>query len=86
MTLPPRDLKEYYQVIKHPVSLKAVQKQVRGIRGREKPLGISFFKYWQSFEEEIGFIWKNARTFNEDESEIVQYANQLEVRSLSVTP
>ena len=80
LNLPPRDLKDYYSVIKRPVSLKAVLKQVRGIKGREKPIGASFFKYWQSFEEEIRHIWNNARTFNEDESEITQYANELEVR------
>ena len=79
MNLPPRDLRDYYTVIKHPVSLKGTLKSVRGIRGRDKPTGVSFFKSWPSFEDEIRHIWSNARTYNEDGSEIWHYANELEV-------
>ena len=83
LNLPPRELKDYYQVIKHPVCLKKVQKLVRGIESRDTRTGVSIFKSWLQFENEIRHIWKNARTYNEDDSEIVQYANELEVR---ITP
>ena len=79
INLPPRDLRDYYQVVKNPVSLKGIQKQVRGIKGREKPTGISFFKSWQMFEDEMGLIWGNARLYNEDGSEISALAWELEV-------
>lgn len=37
------------------------------------------FPTWQSFEEEMNYIWRNAREFNEDGSEIVILAGKLEV-------
>ena len=77
--LPTRELRDYYQVVKRPVSLKAIQKQVRGIKGREKPTGVSFFKSWKMFEDEVSFIWTNARLYNEDGSAISACADQLEV-------
>lgn len=80
LNLPPRQLQDYYRIIKHPVCLKSVQKLVRGIKGREKPTGISFFKSWHAFESELDYIWNNAREYNEDESEIVKLAGQVEVR------
>lgn len=80
INLPPRDLRSYYQVIKHPVSLKSLQKAIRGIKGRDKPIDGSFFKCWQAFEDEVGYIWNNAREYNEDGSEIYLLAGQLEVK------
>ena len=56
---------------------------VRGIKGRDKPTGVSFFKSWQAFEDEISYIWKNARQYNEDGSEIFELAGEFEVRSVS---
>ncbi|KAL9133571.1 MAG: hypothetical protein Q9175_005247 [Cornicularia normoerica] len=53
--LPPRTLVDYYKIIKHPVSLKSVQKLVRGIKGREPPTGSTFLKSWHAFEEESYF-------------------------------
>ena len=77
--LPSREIKDYYQVIKHPVSLKAMLKLVRGIKGREKPTGKTLLQTWQDFEEEASLIWSNARLYNEDGSEISELAGQLEV-------
>lgn len=79
VNLPSRDLRDYYHIIKNPVSLKGVQKQVRGIKGREKPTGVSAFQTWQDFENEVNLIWINARHYNEDGSEIHTSATQLEV-------
>ncbi|KAL9121014.1 MAG: hypothetical protein Q9187_002428 [Circinaria calcarea] len=76
--LPPRDLRDYYRIIKHPQCLKGAQKMVRGVKGRDKPTGVSFFKSWQAFEDEISYIWKNARQYNEDGSEIFELANEFE--------
>jgi hypothetical protein len=77
--LPSRALKDYYSAIKHPVSLKSVQKMVKGIRGREDPTGVSFFKSWQRLEDEIAYIWENARFYNEDGTEIHNAAGVVEV-------
>ena len=54
-------------------------KLVRGIKGREKPTGQTLLPTWQDFEDEMSFIWNNARLYNEDESEISKLAGQLEV-------
>jgi len=60
------------------VSLKSVQKLVRGIKGRDKPTGATFFKSWAAFEEEVSKIWGNARIYNEDGSPIFELAGELE--------
>ncbi|MCJ1405326.1 hypothetical protein MMC11_008553 [Xylographa trunciseda] len=78
LNLPSRELRDYYSVIKSPQCLKRIQKQVRGIQGREKPNGVSLFKSWRSFEEEMSKIWNNARLYNEDGSNISELAGQLE--------
>ncbi|KAL8810227.1 MAG: hypothetical protein Q9200_002751 [Gallowayella weberi] len=78
ITLPSRELRDYYRVIKRPVSLKSVQKAVHGVRGREKPTGVSSFKSWATFEEEASCIWKNAYHYNEDGSDISEAARSLE--------
>ncbi|MCJ1435886.1 hypothetical protein MMC27_005262 [Xylographa pallens] len=78
LNLPSRELRDYYSVVKSPQCLKRVQKQVRGIQGREKPSGVSLFKSWRSFEEEMSKIWNNARLYNEDGSNISELAGQLE--------
>ena len=78
INLPSRELRDYYQLIKHPVSLKRVQKLVRGITGRDRNTGKTVFKNWQSFEEEVNQIWSNARLYNEDQSLISQTAGVLE--------
>ena len=80
--LPPRTLVDYYKVIKHPVCLRSVQKAVRGIKGRDKPTGTTFLKSWQAFEEEVSYIWNNARDYNEDSSDLFILAGELEVPHL----
>ena len=86
INLPPRDLRDYYQVIKNPVSLKGVQKRIRGVKGREKPTGVTLFKNWQSLEDEVEVIWSNARLYNEDGSAISELAGELKVRALENNP
>ncbi|KAG8527080.1 uncharacterized protein KY384_008509 [Bacidia gigantensis] len=76
--LPPRSLIDYYQIIRHPVSIKALQKQVRGAKGHNGPTGTTLLRSWNSFAEEASFIWNNAREYNEDGSEIVELAEQLQ--------
>ncbi|KAL9599686.1 MAG: hypothetical protein Q9219_003674 [cf. Caloplaca sp. 3 TL-2023] len=78
VNLPSRELRDYYRVIKHPVSLKSIQKAVQGVKGREKPTGVSNFKSWATFEEEASCVWKNAYHYNEDGSEISEAAALLE--------
>lgn len=77
--MPPRALTDYYKQIKHPVSLKSIQKLVGGIKGREPPKDKTLLTSWQSFEDEVSFIWVNAREYNEDNSLIVELAEKLRV-------
>jgi hypothetical protein len=86
INLPPRTLKDYYQVITHPVSLKGLQKRVRGNHGRGGSTGISDFKSWRALEEETEKIWHNAWHYNEDGSDIAVLAQELEVRSSKSFP
>ncbi|KAI1752225.1 Bromodomain-containing protein [Xylaria castorea] len=76
--LPPRTLKDYYEVIAEPLSLKALQKQVRGQHGRLEATYVSDFKGWAAFEDQASLIWKNAYHYNEDGSEIFAMAQELE--------
>ncbi|KAG5291975.1 bromodomain-containing protein [Histoplasma ohiense] len=79
LSMPDRNLyKEYYEIIKHPVSLRAILKLVRGTDGRKNSTKATPFKTWDAFEEEVSYIWRNAREFNEDGSEIVALAGSLE--------
>ena len=77
--LPSRTLQDYYRLIKHPVSLKGLQKLVRGIKGHAPPLGTTLLKSWHAFEQEASYIWNNARDYNEDSSTIVEFAQELKV-------
>jgi hypothetical protein len=76
--LPTRALKDYYQLIKEPMSLSAVQKRVRGVVGREAPTGHTLLKSWDTFEDAMSLIWKNARIYNEDGSDIYLLSQELE--------
>ena len=76
--LPPRTLTDYYDTIKKPVSLKAIQKQVAGKVGRMPPTGTSIFGTWDLLENELSFIWKNCREYNEDGSEMYNLAGEFE--------
>lgn len=82
VNLPSRRLEDYYKTIKHPVSLKGVQKRIQGIHGRAPPTGITDFKTWDAFADEISFIWRNAREFNQDGSEMYNLAGEFEVSTL----
>lgn len=81
VNLPTRKLEDYYKIIRHPVSLKSVQKRTHGIHGRDSKTGITDFKSWDAFEEEISFIWRNCREYNEDGSDMYELAGEFEVRS-----
>ncbi|KAI1743399.1 Bromodomain-containing protein [Xylaria scruposa] len=76
--LPPRTLRDYYEVIAEPLSLKKLQKQVRGQHGRLEATYVSDFKGWAAFEDQASLIWKNAYHYNEDGSEIFAMAQELE--------
>lgn len=64
-------------MIHEPVSLKGLQKRVRGIKGRNEPTGISDFKTWATFYDEVSLIWKNAWHYNEDGSDVSIQAHEL---------
>ncbi|KAJ4372363.1 hypothetical protein N0V83_004137 [Neocucurbitaria cava] len=76
--LPSRSLKDYYQLIKDPMSLTGVQKKVRGVVGRDAPTGHTLFKSWDAFENAMSLIWTNARIYNEDGSDIYNLSLELE--------
>lgn len=84
VNLPSRKLEDYYKIIRHPVSLKSVQKRTRGQHGRTSPTGVTDFKTWDAFEDEVSFIWRNAREYNEDGSEMYDLAGQFEVRCTAI--
>jgi hypothetical protein len=71
--------KAYYQVIEHPVSIKQLQKRVKGVQGKKAATHISDFKHWAAFEEEMSYLWKNAFHYNEDGSDIYLLAEDLKV-------
>lgn len=78
--LPSRKLEDYYKIIRHPVSLKSVQKRAHGIHGRKDTVtGPTDFKSWEAFEEEVSFIWRNCREYNEDGSGMYELAGEFEV-------
>ncbi|CAG7958789.1 unnamed protein product [Penicillium salamii] len=70
--------RDYYELIQHPVSLRSIQKKVRGTDSRKNTSKTTAYPTWQSFEEEVGYIWRNAREYNEDDSEISALAGILE--------
>ncbi|CAJ2500093.1 Uu.00g029460.m01.CDS01 [Anthostomella pinea] len=78
INLPPRTLKDYYEVIAEPLSLNQLRKQVRGQHGRGEATYISDFKTWAALEDQASLIWKNAYHYNEDGSEISLMAKELE--------
>lgn len=82
INLPPRALKDYYKVITDPLSLKKLQKIVKGVHGRNDATGVSDFKTWGAFEEKSKLLWTNAYFYNEEGSDIYVLAQELEVRSI----
>ncbi len=88
INLPPRTYKDYFAVITSPLSLKGLQKLVKGIHGRQPATGISDFKNWAVFEDKASLLWTNAHFYNEEGSDIHSLATDLKVNgSVSwVTP
>ena len=62
------------------MSLAAVKKKVQGVVGRDQPTGHTLFKSWDSLANTMSLIWKNARDYNEDGSDIYNVSLELEVR------
>lgn len=62
-----------------------MRKRVDGEHGRNEHTGITDFKTWDAFADEISFIWRNAKDYNEDGSEMFELAIQFEVGSMSPT-
>ncbi|KAJ8115070.1 hypothetical protein OPT61_g3186 [Boeremia exigua] len=78
LNLPTRALKDYYQLIKDPMSLAAIKKKVQGVVGRDAPTGQTLFKSWDAFESAMALVWSNARIYNEDGSELYNLSLELE--------
>nr|KMM64239.1 hypothetical protein CPAG_00591 [Coccidioides posadasii RMSCC 3488] len=79
LSKPDRTLyKEYYDFIQHPTSLRTILKNVRGTARKKNAHRISPFRTWDAFADEVSYIWRNAREFNEDGSAIVELAGELE--------
>ncbi|KAF5020111.1 hypothetical protein F66182_7874 [Fusarium sp. NRRL 66182] len=78
INLPPRSLKEYFRVISDPLSIRKLQKLVKGVHGRNGTTGVSDFKSWSAFEEKAKLLWTNAYFFNEEGSDIYSVAQELE--------
>lgn len=78
INLPPRALRDYYKVITDPLSLKKLQKIVKGVHGRHDATGVSDFKTWSAFEEKSKLLWTNAYFYNEEGSDIYVLAQELE--------
>ena len=67
-------------MIQEPISVKKLQRMVKGIFGRhQESTGISEFKTWAQFEEKAKLLWTNAYYYNEEGSEIYELAQELEV-------
>lgn len=79
MKLPDRKLRDYYHVVKHPVSFNTLRKRIRGSYAKGEASGMTELKSWDAFEAEVSFIWKNAWSYNEDTSTISALARDLEV-------
>ncbi|SPQ18017.1 c9b34a40-38d1-45ab-92c4-bacae7016f91 [Thermothielavioides terrestris] len=77
INLPARTYKDYFAVITSPLSLKGLQKLVKGIHGRQPATGVSDFKSWAAFEEKASLLWTNAHFYNEEGSVIHSLATEL---------
>lgn len=66
-------------MIQEPLSLKKLQKMVKGVQGRNDATGVSEFKNWAQFEDKAKLLWGNAYYYNEEGSEIYELAQELEV-------
>ncbi|KAJ6163529.1 hypothetical protein N7497_003508 [Penicillium chrysogenum] len=57
---------------------EAFKKRVRGTDSRKNSSRTTAYPTWQSFEEEVSYVWRNAREYNEDDSDISILAGVLE--------
>ena len=70
MELPDRrEYRDYYAIIKRPISLEMIRKRIDG----------NHYNSLEGFKEDFRTIWRNARTYNEEGSLVVEDANTLEV-------
>jgi hypothetical protein len=67
-------------MVSDPLSLRKLQKIVKGVQGRGNPTNVSEFKSWAQFEEKAKLLWANAYFYNEEGSDIYVLAQELEVR------
>lgn len=79
MNLPDKSLKDYYQLIEEPMSLKKLWRAIKGMHGRGGATGVSHFKSWVALEEKSSLLWNNAFYYNEEGSEIYELAQELKV-------
>lgn len=84
VNMPPRELTDYYRLIKRPISLNYVKKRTRGQHGRGAATMMTDYKNWDAFEEDVSYIWRNAREYNEDGSDMFNLAGEFEVGTRSV--
>ncbi|CAN8100916.1 unnamed protein product [Discula destructiva] len=75
--LPDKSLKDYYQLIDTPMSLKKMWRAIQGMQGRSGKTGASLYKTWAAFEQEANLLWTNAQYYNEEGSEIYDLAGEL---------
>lgn len=64
-----REYRDYYAIIKRPISLEMIRKRIGG----------NHYTSLHAFKEDFATIWQNARTYNEEDSLVVEDANALEV-------
>ncbi|KAG7101865.1 hypothetical protein HYQ45_018757 [Verticillium longisporum] len=76
LNLPSRSLKDYYAHVSNPLSIKKLQKRVKGVQGRGNCTHVSEFKSWAAFEETASLIWTNAQFYNEEDSEYYAVAGE----------
>lgn len=82
MNLPDKSLKDYYQLIEDPMSLKKLWRAIKGMQGRGGATGVSHFKSWAALEEKASLLWNNAFYYNEEGSEIYELAAELKVSQI----
>ncbi|KAG7114558.1 Protein polybromo-1 like protein [Verticillium longisporum] len=76
LNLPSRSLKDYYAHVSNPLSIKKLQKRVKGVQGRGNCTHVSEFKSWAAFKETASLIWTNAQFYNEEDSEYYAVAGE----------
>lgn len=69
---------DYYRKIAKPVALYILQKRVKGVV-HNRETGVSLYRSWDDFAEDVRLLWKNARAYNEEGSEIFELSGRLEV-------